>query len=346
MAQASARYARVTRQDRLSLPKRSARPKASPASPTRASSRAPSAAPAPRDAATQTELKVSRPLLLGFTDGPPSRAPSPDPELLASFEDTPHTGWETPKRSRANDTEESWGLASLDPSTWPVFKDTQDGFGFSSVKFNVSHVSMASVPEGPGDSLASTQNSEEALARVYEQTEGLRQLCYDFISLALDSEQEVPSESLLSEGRRCLDLLRGRLQASKPKPEIAVKADRPHSYAIDSTSSTAAGPCAFPQRIPTSGSISATSWPTSVAAPPICSPAQAYRTPAQVTRFISDGACVLPRATTPLCQAAPVHCVRYASPILQRSRSVSVTRRQYRQCWVLEREERIMQVVL
>ncbi|CAE7265330.1 unnamed protein product, partial [Symbiodinium necroappetens] len=104
---------------------------------------------------------------------------------------------DTPRASRI--TKDSWGLASLDPSTWPVFKD---GFG------SCNSLTIAPVPEGDPVSEGQPMESlDEALATARHENESLRQLCYDLVSLAQEKDfPEVPisHEVLLAEARKSL----------------------------------------------------------------------------------------------------------------------------------------------
>ncbi|CAE7567522.1 unnamed protein product [Symbiodinium natans] len=345
-----------------------------------------------KDATTQTQLSLS----LGPIDAedPASKSREPSPVQLAQEAQGPP---DTPRASRI--TKESWGLASLDPSTWPVFKD---GFG------SCNSLTIAPVPEGDpaseGGALMDCGDAD-ALATARAENESLRQLCYDLISLAQDVDfpeaQAPPSqEMLIAEARKSLLtmsqlMLRAATQReskqSKPSDEISARGGlcregEPAKPGVTSKSSwrwrpisassspsepvarsmnetamststacttcTASTPTEACQSIKTAsgspvsrvlsldgrGSPSQATWPVS----PIWSPPMRTR----VTRFASDGTCspiLASRATLPV----PVHGLSlpqpvYSAPQLGRSRSVSVTRRHYRQCWVLEREEHVI----
>ncbi|CAK9100256.1 unnamed protein product [Durusdinium trenchii] len=149
----------------------------------------------------------------------------------------------------------SWELSSLDPSTWPVFGITNDGFGITtkegqldvekSASFGFDRpfdpAKLESILEGSmpadasfgmGEIRLMRSELEETLARAQEENESFRHLCWDLISLGRNLEegvgfQEPPShEELLEEARRCLELarerleLRERLQEAVPEMEV------------------------------------------------------------------------------------------------------------------------------
>jgi len=135
----------------------------------------------------------------------------------------------------------SWELSSLDPSTWPVFGITNEGIGITtddgqtldvekSADFGFDRTldghQLASIWEGIesgmlGDPSFTSTGLADALTRAEEQNESFRHLCWDLISLARDLEdatgfQEPPNhQQLLEEARRCLELVRERLELRK-----------------------------------------------------------------------------------------------------------------------------------
>lgn len=135
----------------------------------------------------------------------------------------------------------SWELSSLDPSTWPVFGITNEGIGITtddgqtldvekSADFGFDRTldghQLASIWEGIesgmlGDPSFTSTGLADALTRAEEQNESFRHLCWDLISLARELEdatgfQEPPNhQQLLEEARRCLELVRERLDLRK-----------------------------------------------------------------------------------------------------------------------------------
>ncbi|OLQ01886.1 hypothetical protein AK812_SmicGene15312 [Symbiodinium microadriaticum] len=331
-----------------------------------------------KDATTQTQLSLSlTPVAMEKTHLEPAE--------LQGVQGPPGPS-DTPRASRI--TKDSWGLASLDPSTWPVFKD---GFG------SCNSLTIAPVPEGDPVSEGQPMESlDEALATARHENESLRQLCYDLVSLAQEKDfPEVPisHEVLLAEARKSLlavsqQMLQaatehdatpagGNAQLSPcdaPAPAKPKSSSRwmplsspsePAGNMNDTcmSASTACTPTETCQSIKTVTSspvsrvvsldgraqspvaTSPTAWSPSCPVSPMWSPAVRTR----VTRFASDGTCspvLATRATMPVMPVPGIalspSCPVYSTARLGRSRSVSVTRRHYKQCWVLQREERII----
>eukprot|EP00913_Durusdinium_trenchii_P002990 g2766.t1 len=203
----------------------------------------------------------------------------------------------TPRRERGLQ-DESWGLSSLDPSTWPVLKDA---FGASSMRFTMDRMSMASVPEGDERPVTSSQmrSLEDELAKVGEQKELLHQLCWDILVLAKSEgfpakEAPLSAGDLVVEAQKGLVALRQRL-AHESKPKSAAQAG------------LTPGP-----RSPM-GQFRLVSAATSTSAPSVKSvsvtcPAVSLQSPPQVTRFVSAGTCATPTvgATSPIRTASPM----------------------------------------
>ena len=247
-----------------------------------------------------------------------------------------YDGDDTPKRTRHAGLSDSLDVAaSLDPATWPVLKDAIG----TCFRFSMDRMSMQSVPEGGEDS---PQGSlEQALAKTMEQNHELHELCWDILRLAGAAEKSVEASvnhhELVQETRRCIQTFQ-KLKSQEVPKVATVAAALPVS--------SAGSPCTAPRspilkqfRLVSDPSVIASSTP-SAAAP--SARTISLHSPPQVSRFVSDGvrATSPTRAFSPLRPVWPVPSVP-CSP-LGRSRSVSVTRRHYRQCWVLEREERFL----
>ncbi|CAE7267188.1 unnamed protein product [Symbiodinium sp. CCMP2592] len=341
-----------------------------------------------KDATTQTQLSLSlTPVAMEKTQLEPAELQAAQGLQGPS---------DTPRASRI--TKDSWGLASLDPSTWPVFKD---GFG------SCNSLTIAPVPEGdPVSEGHPMECVDEALATARHENESLRQLCYDLVSLAQEKdfpEAPISHEVLIAEARKSLlAVSQQMLQAAKEHddampagrnaqsspcdaPAKSASAATPNSASsrwmpLSASSSpsepvarnmngtcmsasTACTPTETCQSITVTSSpvsrvvsldgraqspvaaTSPTAWSPSCPVSPMWSPVTRTR----VTRFASDGTrspVLATRATLPVIPIAgialsPSHPV-YSTARLGRSRSVSVTRRHYKQCWVLQHEERII----
>jgi len=158
-----------------------------------------------------------------------------------------------------------WELASLDPSSWPIFGITSEGFagigvskdglirdGEKSLHFALDQAALASITEGDAsfNSVQFASNNvagslQEALSQAHEQNRSLRELCWDLVHLAADLEgKEAPfqpedHEQLTFEARRSLHVIHSRLEeVLSLSPEEAPKepeAARPPTPATGAT---------------------------------------------------------------------------------------------------------------
>lgn len=164
-----------------------------------------------------------------------------------------------------------WELASLDPSSWPIFGITSEGFagigvskdglirdGEKSLHFALDQAALASITEGDAsfNSVQFASNNvagslQEALSQAHEQNRSLRELCWDLVHLAADLEgKEAPfqpeeHEQLVFEARRSLHVIHSRLEeVLSLSPEEAPKEPEAARPATPATGATPEDPVA------------------------------------------------------------------------------------------------------
>eukprot|EP00931_Biecheleriopsis_adriatica_P033960 TRINITY_DN19671_c0_g2_i1.p1 TRINITY_DN19671_c0_g2~~TRINITY_DN19671_c0_g2_i1.p1 ORF type:complete len:387 (-),score=58.48 TRINITY_DN19671_c0_g2_i1:57-1217(-) len=274
-------------------------------------------------------------------------------EQACSAEMSPMTDRVALKAARLNTTDLSLGLNSLDPSTWPVLasrspsptgapevssRDALAGWASPASVNLAARGQVSTVATVPEEGSLTSDRSPCCPDKALEDSLQLRRLCLDLVTLAREVDGDIGCEAtedaeLLTNARLSLDVLARCL--SRPRAEGA----KPQEEKITPGASSRSAPASEPDAGIRAGSIQEAAprvpllalW----GAPSPVANLTCWGTASQCTK-IPPQCCWqpstprLPSRASDACQGQLQH---------RRSRSVSVTRRRFRQCWVLECEE-------